>query len=408
MSGLLYRIGRYSAVHKWRMLAVWVLAMIAISTAGKVWGGEPADTFKIPGTESQRAFDLLDERFPAQSGSTARVVFHTTQGTVRDEPAATGINEAITAMGDIDHVVAVVSPLGPDGAGLVSDDGTIAYAQVRFDVPSQDTGPEAVTALEAAGDHAVAAGVQVEYGGDVVASNSRGKPPSSELIGLAVAVVVLLIAFGSVIAMGLPLLTAIFGLGIGLSLITLLTATLDLNSSGPIIATMIGLGVGIDYALFVVTRHRQFLHEGMTVPEAAARANATSGAAVVFAGVTVVIAILGLQIAGIPMVTVDGDRVSDHGRRHGARRRDPPAGAARHRRSQDRLVVGAGSEAQGRGCGPRHVRRAVGQARRAAAMGVGHARVVASAHPGCADPQPPSRLDRRRDRTDELDSTSSL
>ena len=233
-------------------------------------------------------------------------MFHATEGTVRDEPAASGIAESVAAMANIDHVIAVVSPLGPDGAGLVSDDGTIAYAEVRFDVPAQDTGPEAVTALEAAGDHAVAAGVQVEYGGDVVASNSRGKPPSSELIGLAVAVVVLLVAFGSVIAMGLPLITAIFGLGIGLSLITLLTATLDLNSSGPIIATMIGLGVGIDYALFVVTRHRQFLHEGMTVPEAAARANATSGSAVVFAGVTVVIAILGLQIAGIPAVTAMG------------------------------------------------------------------------------------------------------
>ncbi|HEX7095763.1 MAG TPA: MMPL family transporter, partial [Acidimicrobiales bacterium] len=206
----------------------------------------------------------------------------------------------------IDHVIAVADPLAPDGAHLVSDDGTIAYAEVRFDVQAQDAGREAVDALEHAGRHAAAAGVQVEYGGDVVEANAVEEGVSSELIGLSVAVVVLLIAFGSVIAMGLPLVSAVFGLGIGLALITLLTSLLDLNSAGPILATMIGLGVGIDYSLFVVTRHRQFLREGLTVVDAAARSNATAGSAVVFAGVTVVIAILGLQIAGLPMVTSMG------------------------------------------------------------------------------------------------------
>ena len=306
MSRLLYRIGRYSASHKWRMLLIWVLAMVVTATLGQRFGGDPADSFEIPGTESQTAFDLLDARFPAQSGSTAQVVFHTEEGTLRDPAAAQAITATLDQIATADHVSAVTSPLTDDGTELMSDDGTIAYADVRFDVKAQDAGVESVESLEEAAELARAAGLQVELGGDVVASNSEEEPPSSELIGLGVAVIVLLLAFGSVIAMGLPLLTAVFGLGIGLSLITLLTTSLDLNSSGPILATMIGLGVGIDYALFVVTRHRQFLHEGMTVIESAARANATAGSAVVFAGITVVIAILGLQIAGLPMVTSMG------------------------------------------------------------------------------------------------------
>ena len=306
MSRLLYRIGRYCAVNKWRTVLAWVLAVVVISVAGHTWGGAPADSFEIPGTESQRAFDLLDARFPAQSGSTARIVFHTTSGAVTDPANAGGITQTLSEIASAAHVTQVRSPLGDDGADLVSADRTIAYAEVRYDVRAQDAGPKAVTALEQAGRHAKDAGLQVEYGGDVVQSNKKNAAPSSELIGLGVAVIILLIAFGSIIAMGLPLLSALFGLGIGLSLIALLTSVLKVSSAGPVLATMIGLGVGIDYALFVVTRHRQFLHDGMTVPEAAARANATAGSAVVFAGVTVVIAILGLQIAGLPVVTSMG------------------------------------------------------------------------------------------------------
>jgi RND superfamily putative drug exporter len=305
MSKLLYRIGRSAASHKWRVLGAWVLVLVAAAIAGQTFGAAPADSFSVPGTDSQRAFDLLEARFPAQSGSTARVVFHTESGTLRDAASAQGIRATLAQLQTLPHVTAVSDPLGPDGAAFVSADGTIAYAQVRYDVQPQDAGAEAVTNLEAAADLARAQGVQVELGGDVVQSNSS-EPPKSELIGLGVAVIVLLVAFGSIIAMGLPLVTALFGLGIGISLITLLTPVLHISSAGPIIATMIGLGVGIDYALFVVTRHRQFLSEGMTVVESAARANATSGSAVVFAGATVVIAILGLQIAGIPMVTAMG------------------------------------------------------------------------------------------------------
>jgi RND superfamily putative drug exporter len=305
MSKLLYRIGRAAALHKWRVVGVWVLALFAIGFLAQSFGSTPADTFEIPGTESQKAFDLLDANFAAQSGSTARIVFHAETGTLLDTSAAAGVEASLAQVKTLPHVIAVSDPLGPEGSAFLSADRTIAYAEVRYDVKPDAAGTEAVNGLEAAASLSRATGTQVELGGDVVESN-ESKPPSSELIGLGVAVVVLLVAFGSVIAMGLPLITALFGLGIGLSIITLLTGPLDLGTAGPILATMIGLGVGIDYALFVVTRHRQFLREGMTVPEAAARANATSGSAVVFAGVTVVVAILGLQIAGIPMVSAMG------------------------------------------------------------------------------------------------------
>ena len=272
---------------------------------------------------------------------------------------------------------------------------------------AQDAGPEAVTALDAAVVTPRMAGLQVEFGGDVVESNrgehgpelrarrARQSPWSSCSF-----------AFGSVIAMGLPLLSAVFGLGIGLSLIALLTTVMNLNSPGPILATMIGLGVGIDYALFVVTRHRQFLHEGMTVPEAAGRANATAGSAVVFAGITVVIAILGLQIAGHPRRDVDGHRVSDHRRGDGARRRDPAARAARHRRSSDRQPP------RPRACNPwprarpRTRSARVGPARfrgvRGTWRGDRRARPHRARHPAV---QPATGLDRRGDRLDRRSTT---
>jgi len=187
VSRLLYRIGRFSAEHKWRMVLVWFVAVVAISVAGQVWGGTPAESFEIPGTESQRAFDLLDARFPAQSGSTARIVFHATDGRVTDPAHAAGIAQTLDEISHADHVIAVTDPLGADGADLVSADGTIAYAEVRYDVKAQDAGPEAITALEQAARHAEDAGLQVELGGDVVESNQESTAPSSELVGLAVA-----------------------------------------------------------------------------------------------------------------------------------------------------------------------------------------------------------------------------
>ncbi len=303
MSRGLYRIGRWAATHPWRVVGAWVFLVVALAGAGQRWGDSAASSFAIPGSESQRAFDLLDDRFPAQSGSTAWLVFHAPTGTLADADAMSAIEATLDEIRGTGHVVAVASPLDEGAERLVSSDATIAYAEVRYDIPASDFDDAIVDALDVAAAAGRDAGLQVELGGDAVDSMAEKEPPGSELIGLGVAVVVLLVAFGSLIAMGLPLLSAVVGLGIGLSAIRLLGHWFEFNSAAPILASMIGLGVGIDYSLFVVTRHRHFLHDGMTVAESVARANATAGSAVVFAGATVVVAILGLQIAGLPLVT---------------------------------------------------------------------------------------------------------
>ncbi len=302
MSKLLYRLGRFSVRHRGLMLIGWVVVLAAVITGGSMAGGETSDEFSIPGTESQQAFDLLDDRFPDQSGTSARIVFATQDGTPIVE-TRTAIDDTLAEAAALPGVVAVSNPFDD---GTVSADGTTAYADVRYEVETADVGIGGLDALLETAAISEANGVQVEFSGDVVSGNAEDEPPTSELIGLAVAVVVLLFAFGSVLAMGLPLFTALLGLGIGLGGITLMSAFMDLSSEAPTLATMIGLAVGIDYALFIVTRHRQNLADGFSVEESAARANATAGSAVVFAGGTVVIAISGLAVVGIPFLTVMG------------------------------------------------------------------------------------------------------
>jgi len=302
MSRALYRLGHFAATHRWRVIAVWIAAFVAAAFAVGTVGGETSDNFTLPGTETQRALDLLEERFPDQSGDTAQVVFATDDGQLSDPDAAAAIDATVADVRDLPHVVDVAAP-----DEQTSPDGTVRFATVTYDETATELGAGAVEDLEEATAPATEVGLRVELGGDVVQFNEGGEfGGTAELIGLGVAVIVLLFAFGSVVAMGLPLITALIGLGLGLSIVTLSANFLDIGTVAPIIATMIGLGVGIDYALFIVTRHREHLHEGMTVAESAARATATAGQAVVFAGVTVVIAILGLQFIGIPFVATLG------------------------------------------------------------------------------------------------------
>lgn len=302
MSTFLYRLGHLAVRRRWVMLGGWLVVLAAVIGLTAAFAGETNDEFTIPGTESQDAFDLLDERFPAQAGTSAQVVFAAPDGTeLTDEANAAQVAAVLADVAELPDVIAVSDPFEAD---TVSESGTIAYAEVRYDAEAAEVGLEGVEHLVETA--AAAESVQVTFGGEVVISNPEEHPPTSEMIGLAVAVVVLLFAFGSVLAMGLPLITALFGLGIGLTGITLATAVFDMNSAAPTLATMIGLAVGIDYALFIVTRHRRNLAEGLSVAEAAARANATAGSAVVFAGGTVVIAIAGLTVVGIPFLTVMG------------------------------------------------------------------------------------------------------
>jgi RND superfamily putative drug exporter len=301
MTRLLYRLGRSSARHPWRVIAVWLIAAVAVVGLNAAAGGETTDDFRLPGTESQQALDRLAERFPAQAGATGQVVFHTERGSLTDTANAAAVAATVAELGRQPGVAAVADPFDP-ASPTVSADGRTAFTTVAFteDTIQPATAEAVLEALQVGRD----AGIEVEAGGTI--AESAQEIEGQEAIGLAIAVIVLLVAFGSVIAMGIPIGTALFGIFIGLTGVSVLAGLIDVPTVSPMLATMIGLGVGIDYALFVVTRHRQFLHEGWSVADAAGRANATAGQAVLFAGMTVVVAITGLYLSGIPSVGTMG------------------------------------------------------------------------------------------------------
>ena len=299
MSNLLYRLGRVTVRRRWRVLGAWVVLLVGVSAIGASLGGAAVDDFNVPGTESQAGRDLLQEALPDE-GARAQVVFRTPEGaTIAGEEVSAELRDYLDSLSSQPRVTEVgdvtPSPTEP----------RIGFAFVTYDSDPGDLGLQPGKRLEASADELRAAGYVVEFGGEIqIGEQVSGS--TSEAIGLGVAVIVLLIAFGSVVAMGLPLLTALIGLGAGLALITIGEAFISVPSIAPTLATMIGLGVGIDYALFIVTRHREHLHRGMTVEESAGRAIATAGQAVVFAGLTVVIAICGLQFVGIASVAMMG------------------------------------------------------------------------------------------------------
>ena len=272
---------------------------LSVGVVARLSGGSTQDVFEIPGVESQRAIDLLTERFPAASGTSAQVVFAVDTGTVSSVGNASTIAAALADLANQPDVTRV-SEL------RASADGAIAYVEVQYDRPATQIKDAAFARLETTASTALAAGVRVELGGELPSEATHQPPSSQELFGLVAAVIVLLLAFGSLIAMSVPIATALVGLATSIGLITAIASLIKVNTAAPILAAMIGLGVGIDYALFIVTRHREYLAQGMTVEDSAGRAIATSGSAVLFAGMTVVIAICGLAIAGIPMVTLMG------------------------------------------------------------------------------------------------------
>lgn len=303
MATWLYRLGHLCVRRRRWVLAAWVVLLVGIGVASVALGGETTDEFTLPGTESQEAFDLLEERFPVQGGSSTTVVFAAGPGgTVSDDRATQAIDETFETLRVVEGVSLAVAPVPGRG---VAEDGSVAFGEVRYPVSFLEVEESTIDAVEAAVQPARDVGLTVEFGGDVIPGRVT-EPPSSEAIGLLFAVVILLLTFGSVLAMGLPIVTALVGLGIGLFGIGVVSAFVDLSSVAPTLAVMIGLAVGIDYALFIVTRHRQNLALGMDPEESAARANATAGSAVVFAGITVVIAIAGLAVVGIPFLTVMG------------------------------------------------------------------------------------------------------
>lgn len=304
MAKLLYRLGLSTAKHSYRTIGIWILVVLAITTANHRFGGEPNNNFTLPGTDSQQARELLEKKFPQQTNVTGMLVFKAKSGGISDPAVTAQIRSTIKELTTIEHVVSVNDPTSGDKIAAISPTTAVAFGQFELDIEPGEVSSHLAQRLALVSDSHTTDLLQVELGGDAL--SAQEEPPASEIIGLSVAIVVLLIAFGSAFAAGTTLLVALLGIITGLSAVGLLAGIIDMDSAAPILATMLGLGVGIDYALFIVTRHRQFLREGKEPREAAALATATSGGAVVFAGGTVVIAIMGLVIPGIPMVTSMG------------------------------------------------------------------------------------------------------
>jgi putative drug exporter of the RND superfamily len=310
MNSRLYRLGRFAAIHPWRVIAGWLVVVAVIASLSIAFGEPTTDNLEVPGTPSQEAVDRLEQRFPAQAGGRAVVVFAITNGRIDDPANQAAITETLSRVAALDHVRQVIDPFGPAAGLLQSPDGTVAYAQIIYDVGARSVPKDQVEALFDTAAPARTAGIEVGYGGQVVERTDPDQARTSELTGLIIAVIVLLVAFGSVIAMLAPLLGAILGVGAGVLLIRLLATGMDVTSVAPAMASMIGIAVGIDYALFVVTRHRQHLAYGHDPSRSIAMAINSAGRSVIFAGVTVMISMLGLTLIGIPLIASMGVSVA--------------------------------------------------------------------------------------------------
>ncbi|GAA2281195.1 membrane protein [Streptomyces ruber] len=296
MATLLYRIGRFSFRRRGRIAAVWLLLLVLLGVGAATLMGPTSDKFSMPGTESQQAMDDLGRQFPQAGGATGTIVVAAPEGEQLD-PAA--VAPLVKEASEIDGVTGAVDPFQ---AGSVSQDGRYALVQVQFDKGADEVSDEAKSAYEAVG--ADAEGLRVEHGGEVM--GGEVEIGSTEALGVLVAAVVLVITFGSLVAAGMTLLNALIGVAVGMAGLYSLTGVVELSSTAPILALMLGLAVGIDYSLFITSRYRQYLAEGLEPEEAAGRATGTAGSAVVFAGATVVIALAGLSVVGIPFLSVMG------------------------------------------------------------------------------------------------------
>ncbi|WOX21301.1 MMPL family transporter [Streptomyces solicathayae] len=305
MATFLSRLGRFAFRRRGLVLLLWLLAFVGAGFAATTAAAPPADTFSMPGTESQKAFDLLQEKFPdtRADGAAARVVIRAPGAEQITSPARKAQVERLVA--DLAEAPQVAGVVDPFKANAVSGDRTTTYAYVTYEVAATELTDAAHDGLTDALEQARGTGLVVEAGGDAVAVE-QAMSGTGEKLGIAVSAVVLLLTFGSLIAAGMPLLTALIGVGIGVSGITALAATLGLSSTTSTLAMMIGLAVGIDYALFIVSRYRSEVAEGREHADAASRAVGTAGSAVVFAGLTVIIALAGLAVVNVPVLTKMG------------------------------------------------------------------------------------------------------
>jgi RND superfamily putative drug exporter len=307
MTGVLYRLARFSVRHRFAVLAVWILVTIALVAVSHQLGDNTNDNSSLPGTNSQQATDTLSGSFPDQANGASPIVLHVANGKLTDSKYSGAVNQAAADVAKAPDVASVVNPLTSQGASALSKDQKTGYLSVTLSVnPGAISVDDAQTIIDAAAKPAQAAGIQVETGGQLGQKVSKPATESSELIGIIAAAVILTFTFGTVAAMLLPILTAILALASALSVVLMFSHVTTVSTVAPTLATMIGLGVGIDYALFIVTRHFRGLKDGLELHESIARAVATSGGAVTFAGGTVTIALVSLAVAGIPLVTTMG------------------------------------------------------------------------------------------------------
>jgi putative drug exporter of the RND superfamily len=307
MTGALYKLARFCVRYRFVVLTAWLVFAVALVAVSHRVGDRTNDNLTLPGTGSQQASDALSRSFPDQASGSNPIVLHVSSGKLTDSTYSQAVNQAAADVAKTPDVASVINPLTPEGASALSKDQQTGYLSVLL---SGSAGAlsvdDAQTIVNAAAHPAQAAGIQVEAGGQLGQKLSKPTTEVSELIGIIAAMVILTFTFGTVVAMLLPILTAILALASTLAIVQILGHAITVSTVAPTLATMIGLGVGIDYALFIVTRHFHGMKDGLELRESIARAVATSGGAVAFAGGTVTIALVSLAVANIPLVTTMG------------------------------------------------------------------------------------------------------
>jgi putative drug exporter of the RND superfamily len=306
MSAALYSIGRHCVRFRWIVLPIWIVVLILTVSLANHFGRNTSNDLTLPGTGSTNAQDLLDAHLPKQANGTNPVVMQAPNGKLTDSANSKVVKDTVASLKKAPHVTEAVSPLSKQGASFLSKDEKIGYINLTIGLSSSDLTEEQAQTIIDHESPATDANFQIANGGYLGNAVSKPDVESSELIGIIAAIIILLYMFGTFTAMALPIITALVGVGTGLAAIGLLGHGISVPTVGPTLGTMLGLGVGIDYALFIVSRHKGFMEQGFPVEEAAARSVATAGGAVVFAGGTVVIALVSLAVAQIPLVSALG------------------------------------------------------------------------------------------------------
>ena len=300
MNSMLERLGAFAARRSWIVIVGWLIILGGLLGARQAFGGEYVNNYTVSGSDSAAGLDVLNSTFPQQGGYAGQIVFHATSGTVSAQQSA--VNQATSNVAKLPNVIKATSPFATSNTGLVSKDGTIAYATVSWNVNPSSLDTTYLDKLNNAVAPARNAGLKIAYGAGAGQIGQANHDLKSEVIGLSCALVLLLFMFGSVIAAAIPLVSAIFSVLAGLSLLGVLASAMTFPTTAPTIATLLGLGVAVDYGLFLVARHREQVDAGMETVASVARAEGTSGAAIVVAGGTVVVSILGLYVAGVAFV----------------------------------------------------------------------------------------------------------